>query len=84
MINSHFEWLKEIAMHCNQNKTEFMLFGEEKFKIQVSGVSITPKEHMKVLGTIIDAKIRLEVTYQKNNLQVSKEQSPSVSHATIH
>jgi len=56
-LKSHFEWLKEIGMHCNQSKTEFMIFGDEKFNIEVSGVKILPKDQMKVLGTIIDNKL---------------------------
>lgn len=56
-LKSHFEWLEEIGMHCNQSKTEFMIFGEDKFNIEISGVKIPPKDQMKVLGTIIDNKL---------------------------
>jgi len=34
-LKLHFKWLKEIRIHCNQSKTEFMIFGDEKFNIKV-------------------------------------------------
>jgi len=50
----HFYWQ---YMHCNRRKPEFMLFRDEQLNIELSGVSIAPKEQMKVLGTILEYKL---------------------------
>jgi len=65
VLNKHLEWLKENGMVCNVMKTELMVLGDQKIRIEIDGNEITSQDRLKVLGVTLDPLLNWDAHVDK-------------------
>jgi hypothetical protein len=76
-INLAFEWLTSSGMKINENKTEFVIFGENARSdesLSINNVEVKPKTEMKVLGLTFDKGLRWN-SQMENAIKSSRKSS---------
>jgi len=64
-IKQHCEWLREMGMISNMEKTEMMIFDPEEIQIGFGGKIIKSTKTMKVLGVLLDNQLNWVPFVQK-------------------
>jgi len=65
-ISRHFDWLDDIGMICNLDKTELVTFGLDDIEVVINGCLIKSSGITEVLGYRVDCKLTLGSSHSKN------------------
>ena len=81
------EWLKKSGMVINASKTEAAYFAPKELlnppEITIDGITILPKNHLKVLGIMFDSKLRWDL-HVENILKEANSRTQAIRHISKH